>query len=139
MSIQTTEGPIRVDADDARFSYRGTTIALKMRRLLWPVLLGVRQGPDGSWEVDVDLTDDLFASDAPGGGDAVAYWLQQHGGAMGFVRDVVMPRLQAWLADVWPPAAPDDVPADAPLQKIQAALFGIKFVAHADGTVTATL
>lgn len=139
MSIQVEEGPIRIDIDDPQFSYRGKRIAIKIRQMMWPVVLGCEQQTDGSWEAGADLTDDLFASDPPGGGDPVQYAIAQHGSAAGFVRAVVVPRLNKWLGDVWPPVAPDDVPADAPLQTIQAALFGIRFVAQADGTVTATL
>ena len=141
MAIQTGEGPVRIDADDAKFKHRGKTIALKMRVIMWPVMMGYELQGDGSWEAGVDLTDDLFASDPPGGGDAVAYWVAHHGGPMGFVRTVVRPRLQAWLDTVWPPiSGPGDLPPSGEAeQQLAAALGSVRFVAMPNGTVVASM
>lgn len=133
MTIQTGEGPIRVDPDDLQINYRGKTIAVKVRSLIWPVVLGVQRMSDGTWQVGADLTDDLFGSDVPGEPDPVAYWLKKHGGGMGFVQNIILPRLNAWLTTVYPAT---DTPA-APLDQLQAALAGVRFVPQPDGTLQA--
>jgi len=134
MSIQTGDGPIRIDPDDAQLTYRGKTIALNVRSLMWPVILGCVKQSDGSWQVGADLTGDLFASDVAGQPDAVAYWVQHHGGGMGFVRAVVLPRLNAWLAELFPKS---DAPV-LPLEQINSALSAVRFLPQTDGTLIAS-
>lgn len=135
MSIQTGTGELRIDADDAQFTYRGKTIAIKIRALTWPVILGCKKNDDGTWSVVADMTDDLFSSDVIGHPDAVKYWVDKHGGGKGFVGAVVMSRLNAWLAIEFPETA---APLTA-LEEIQSALMGIRFVPQADGTLKASL
>jgi hypothetical protein len=133
MSIQTGEGPLRIDADDLQLEHRGKHIAVKIRVMSWPVIVGcVKRGT--GWEADVNLTDDLFANDLPDGSDPVAHAIEQHGGAQAFVAAVVIPRLSAWLLKVFPPVGK---PNDAPLELVQWAISGLRLVVHADGTVSA--
>jgi len=132
MAIQTTEGPIRIDPDDLQFTYRGKTIALKVRVSVWPVLLGCVQQSDGTWVAEADLTGDLFSSDVPGGGDPVAYHLAQKGGdPVRFIREVVLPKLNEWLRLLFR-ANGAPVP---PLEQITVALAGVRFVPQPDGTL----
>lgn len=131
MSIQTGEGPIRIDPDDAQFSYRGQRIAIKMRDMGTPYILACRQMPDGSWNGELELTDMVWIND----GQSPEKSLAAAGSAAEFVRRVVLPPLNAWLATLWPPG---DAPVAA-LEQINAALQGLRFVAQPDGTVTASL
>lgn len=127
--IQTGTGPIRVDADDPQFTHRGKTVAVKIRSIAWPQVLGVVKEGDG-WKVSADLTGDLFSSDAPGGGDPVAHYMKD--GADAFVRSVILPRLNEWLATEFAPGG-----LMTPLEQLQAALLGVRFVMQPDGTVRA--
>ena len=137
MAIQTGEGLIRIDPDDLQFTHRGRTIAVKIRSLMWPVIVGCVKQSDGTWEVSTDLTGDLFLDDVVGQPDVVAYWVQKHGGPMGFVRAVVLPKLNAWLLTLFPKSdAP--IPTATPLEQIQGALQGIRFLPQPDGTLIAS-
>lgn len=133
MSIQTGEGPLRIDADDLQLEHRGKHIAVKIRVMSWPAIVGCVKGPAG-WEAVTDLTGDLFANDLPDGADPVAHAIEQHGGAREFVAAVILPRLNVWLATVYPPVG---TPNDAPLELVQSAITGLRLVVHADGTVSA--
>lgn len=133
MSIQVGEGPLRIDADDLQLNHRGVTIAVKIRSLAWPNIIGCIKRA-GGWEATVDLTGDLFVNDVPGGGDPVAHALDQHGGAAAFVAAVVIPRLNAWLAQVYPQTGATNA---TPLDLVQSAISGLRLVVHADGTVSA--
>lgn len=145
MTIQTTPGAIVVNADDLQLTHRGITIAVKIRMTAWPTVMGVIKQADGSWKFAVDLTDDIFASDPPNGGDMVGGWVTQlaNGDMITFIRNIILPKLNAWLKAVFPPVA---APAPAPtaafsndLDGLQKALGGIKFTTAADGTVTASI
>lgn len=135
MSIQTGPGGLTIDANDPQFTFRGISVAIKIRQIMWPVILGCQRLDDGTWAVKEDLTDDLFASDVPGQPDSVKYWVAHHGGARGFVTNVVLAKLNAWLAKVFTPAG--EV-SENPLELIFAELGNIKFTSHTDGTVTAS-
>jgi len=135
VSIQTGSGPIRIDPDDAQFTFRGKTLAIKIRAVSWASILGCIKQADGTWTAAADLTDDLFGSDVFGEDDVVAHWLNKHGGAVGFVRAVVLPHLNAWLAGLFPAG---EVTL-TPLEQVQFALGGIKFSPQADGTLTASI
>lgn len=144
MAIQTGDGLPRIDPDDPQFTHRGITVAVKIRVLMWPVILGCRKMPDGTWGVDVDLTDDKFGSDVAGFNSPVVAALSQHGGALQFLRNVVVPRLDRWLETLWKPVAagePTGIPAteNGALAAIQTAFGAIKFTARPDGTVIATI
>ena len=71
--------------------------------------------------------------------DAVRCWCQQLGGVAAFIRDVVLPRLNAWLLVEYPPIAGSPPAAQqTTVQQLDAAIGGIKLTVQADGTVTAT-
>jgi hypothetical protein len=135
MSIQTGGGPIRIDPDDAQMTYRGKTFAIKVRALSWVVIIGCLRQADGTWTSEFDLTDDMFGSDVPGQPDPVAYWIAHFGGADGFVREVIVPRLNTWLALLFPAS---DQPL-TPLEQVQVVLSGIKFKPQPDGTLNASV
>ena len=146
MGIQVTSGPIVVDADDVQFTHRGRTIAIKLRESMWLNVLGCVRQPDGSWKVETDLTGDLFSSDPPGGGDVVGGWVKDKGNGdmLTFIRNVILPRLNAWLATLFPPQtttapAPAPAPTGTPTQQLHQSLRGLKFVTAADGTVKAQI
>lgn len=140
MAIQTGTGALRIDADDPQITHRGKTVAIKIRVISWPVVIGCVNDGAG-WKAGPDLTGDLFSSDVPGGGDPVAYHMA--GDPLGFVRNVILPNLNAWLATVWTPQAPNaggggsPAPAVAPIEQLQSALGMIRFVVKPDGTVKA--
>lgn len=142
MAVQTKSGPIVVDADDLQFTHRGKTIAVKVRKVSWVNVLGVVKQDDGSWKVECDLTDDLFSSDPPNGGDEVGGWVQEKAGGdmVKFVRDIIIPRLNAWLAKLFPPVVTQPgTPTGTPVQQLQTVIGGIKFTTAADGTVKASI
>lgn len=130
-AIQLGDGPIRIDPDDKQFAHRGTRIAIKIRDLGTPFILACRQMPDSSWTGEAELTDMTWLND----GQSPDKSLADYGNADEFVRKVVLPPLNAWLATVW---AADGTAATA-LEQIQAALQNIRFAVGPDGTVTATL
>jgi hypothetical protein len=135
MSIQIGGGPIRVDSDDPQITYRGKTLAVKVRVLSWAVILGCLQQADGSWVADADLTGELFVSDVEGQSDAVAYWIDYYNGPAGFVSTVVLPRLNDWLARLFPAG---EVTL-TPLEQVQVVLGTIKFTPQPDGTLKASV
>ena len=128
MGIQTGSGPIRIDPDDLQITHRGKSVAVKIRSMSWPQVLACVNDGSG-WKVATDLTGDLFSTDVPGGGDVVAYHLA--GDPAGFVRRVIVPNLNAWLATVWTPTGEPVVP----LEQLQRAINGLRFVVRTDGTV----
>lgn len=139
MAIQTGPGNLRIDADDPQITHRGKTVAIKTRVISWPVVIGCVNDGNG-WKVGPDLTGDLFSTDVPGGGDPVAYHMA--GDPLKFVRNVILPNLNAWLATVWTPQAQTGgtgapVPDVKPIDQLQYALGLIRFVVKPDGTVKA--
>jgi len=129
MSVQSGGGPLRIDPDDAQVSYRGVTLAVKLRIVAWAQVIGCIKNSDGSWTSKIDLTGDLFASDPWD----CAYAIEHYGSAEVFVREVVMPRLNEWLAVLFAPGA---VPAE---DQIATVLGSIKFAPQPDGTLTASM
>lgn len=129
MGVQTGGGPLRIDPDDAQITYRGVTLAVKLRIVAWAQIIGCIRNPDGSWTSKIDLTGDLFASDPW----TPAHAIDQYGSADVFVQDVVIPRLNDWLAVLF---APGVVP---PEDQIATVLGSIKFAAKPDGTLTASM
>lgn len=129
MSIQTGAGPIRVDADDLQITYRGVTLAVKVRIVSWAQIIGCIKQSDGSWQSKVDLTGDLFSSDPW----TLDYAVEHYGSARAFVAEIVMPRLNAWLAVLFTPGQV------SPADQVAAALSGIKLTPQPDGTLLATL
>ena len=132
MAIQNGGGPLRIDSDDLQLTHRGKTIAVKIRNIAWPQVLGCSKQADGSWKADIDLTGDLFSSDVPGGGDPVAYHMAGEPDA--FVRTVVLPNLNAWLATLWAPTSEGSANV-TPLEQLQASILRLRLVVRADGTV----
>jgi hypothetical protein len=76
----------------------------------------------------------MFASDVPGQPDPVAYWIAHFGGPEAFTREVIVPRLNTWLALLFPAS---DTPL-TPLEQVHAVLGAIKFKPQADGTLSAS-
>lgn len=133
--LQVGGDSIRIDPNDPQFTYRGKTVAIKIRNIIWPVVVGCIKMPDGRWVGDRDLMGDIFGNDPPGGGDAVAYELDKHGGAEGFVREVLVPAINDWLSDVYPQEGLE-VPA---LQRLFLATQELQFSASPSGVVSVKL
>lgn len=145
MSIQTGTGEsIIVDSNDLSITHRGIKIAVKIRdtRSLGGMIsiMGVKQNPaTGQWLWDVALDDDIFSNDSVTPESVVA----KYNSAKEFVRQVILPRLQAWLTKLFPAIpATGTPPAPAPrtaLEAILDSIAGIKLTFNADGTVTASI
>jgi hypothetical protein len=126
MSIQTEGGELTVDSNDFQFDHLGKTVAIVTRGdLIAPHILGAVRQPNGTWQAMVTLYE--WLSDGTSPEKSVA----DNGGAIGFVRNVILPPANAWLAEMFKPAG---APLSA-LEQIDFALFGMRVQKNSDGTV----
>lgn len=138
MAIQTGEGPISITPSDLQFTHRGKKVAIKIRKLSWPVLIACLDEGSG-WKADTILED--WADDP----NPVLRTV--NGDTMKWVRETLIPKINAWLLKVFPPIVSGGTTPtttapktdDEALAQIDAALGTLKFVAAADGTVKVTL
>jgi hypothetical protein len=136
MTIQSTPGPIEIRPEDLQLSHRGIKVAFKIRVIAWPVLMAcVDEG--GGWKVDMLLED--WADDPN------PVLRSVNGDTMNWIKTVLIPKMNAWLAKIFPPMAntpsAPTAPSTAPktdeeaLVQIDKALASLKFSVKADGTV----
>lgn len=140
--VQVEAGPVVIDSDDPQYTYAGVSIAIKLRVVSWPSILGCVRRGTSNWEVDRDFTGDLLASDDATYGDAAIGAIARFGSAEAFLRETVMPAINKWLREVYPLGVDVDPPEIDPEDAIalfQQALMKIRFTRSADGLVSATL
>ena len=130
MSIQTGSGDLRIDPDDLQLTHRGKTVAVKIRVLDVPYVIGCIKAPDGRWEGGPFLDDETFVNSGITPETEVA----KYGSAKEWVRVIVLPRLQAWLDALFPPSG---TPLTA-LELIAVEVAGLRLTPQADGTVKAS-
>lgn len=128
MSIQTGGGNLRVDPDDAQFTHRGKSIAIKVRDFgnATIVVIGCLL-VDGAWIGAANLfeMDDV---------NTPASVIAKYGSADGFLRQRVAGPLNDWLTTLF---AADGAPM-TDLELIAATLSGtVKWLPQADGTLKA--
>lgn len=82
------------------------------------------RGADGTWSAEANLDEMLDTRSGP-----VGDWM----------RDVLLPKLNAWLRLKFPPLGPDAPPPSPATfyEQADAAIQGLRIIAHADGTLTA--
>ena len=119
-----TSGQLTVGPDDFQFTFRGKSVAIKVRSD-FGVVVGCLLGPSG-WAG----AHELFMFDQ-GSVGTVTDELAKAGGAMNWVRTILVPRINAWLAELFPPLA--EQPAD-PWQQLDAAIFRLRLQINDDGT-----
>lgn len=129
MSIQTGSGDLRIDADDLQLTHRGKTIAIKVRVLDVPYVIGCIKRPDGKWDSGPLLCDETFANTGITPETEVA----RYGSAKEWVRQIVLPRLQAWLDQLYPASGT----APTAIEQIAAEVAGLRLRVLANGTVKA--
>jgi hypothetical protein len=134
MSIQRTGFPLILDANDFQRVDRGMRWGIKCHEIpaFGQAVYLVYQGTDGSQKQEA--LDDAFD----------IHVFNDHGGdVLRWLKERLIPRLNAWLAKVFPPkAAGDDsfVPViDAgPLEQAHALIGKIVITQAADGTLKAS-
>ena len=131
MAIQTGGGELRIDPDDLQLTHRGKTIAVKIRVLDVPYIIGCIKAPNGTWEGGPFLDDETFVNSSITPETEVA----KFGSAREWVRQVVLPRLQAWLDQLYPASGT----APTALEQIAAEVSGLRLRVLPDGTVRAEL
>lgn len=131
MSIQTGSGDLRIDADDLQLTHRGKTIAVKVRVLDAPYVVACVKRPDGKWDSATLLCDETFVNSGITPETEVA----KYGTAREWVRQIVLPRLQAWLDQLFP--ASDKAPSA--LEQIAAEVAGLRLKVQPNGTVRAEM
>jgi hypothetical protein len=131
MAIQNGSGDLRIDADDLQLTHRGKTIAVKVRVLDVPYVIGAIKRPEGKWDGGPLLCDETFANTGITPETEVA----KHGSAREWVRQIVLPRLQAWLDELYPASGT----APTAIEQIAAEVAGLRLRVLANGTVKAEL
>lgn len=131
MGIQTGTGNLVIDPDDLQLTHRGKTIAVKIRVLDAPYIIGCIKGSNGSWQANASLDDDTFVNSGVTPETEVA----KYGSAREWVRQVVLPRLQGWLDALFPPTGT----TKTALEQIASEVMGIKLIINTDGSITATM
>lgn len=131
MAIQTGGGDLRIDPDDLQLTHRGKTIAVKVRVLDVPYIIGCTKAPNGTWEGGPFLDDETFVNSGTTPESEVA----KFGTAREWVRQIVLPRLQAWLDQLFPASGT----APTALEQIAAEVAGLRLRVQANGTVKAEL
>lgn len=130
MAIQTGSGDLRIDPDDLQLTVRGKTIAVKVRVLDVPYVLGCIKAPDGLWTSQAFLCDETFINSGITPETEVA----EYGSAREWVRQIVLPRLQDWLNTLFKPSG---TPLSA-LEQIAVEVAGLRLQVQPDGTVKAS-
>lgn len=131
MPVQTSAGNLQILANDLQITHRGKTIAIKIRDMGYPVIIGCERQADGSWRGTQMLYEEWANSGVTPESD-----IAKHGNAVNFVRNVLRPAINAWLARLFPAiSAPAPAPSGSAIEQIDAAVLGLKFVAGADGTL----
>lgn len=131
MGIQTGTGNLVIDPDDLQLTHRGKTIAVKIRVLDAPYIIGCIKGSNGSWQANASLDDDTFVNSGVTPETEVA----KYGSAREWVRQIVLPRLQGWLDALFPPTGT----AKTALEQIASEVMGIKLIINTDGSITASM
>jgi len=127
MSIQTGTGPVRIDADDAQITHRGTTVALKVRDF----------GGGAIYILGCSLeSTEWKAAELFGFDDGMTPENQEskYGTAAEFVRQFMLPKIIAWLATIFKPGT-----GTTAIERIAAELARVKFVPQADGSLVASV
>lgn len=130
MSIQTGSGDLRIDPDDLQLTHRGKSVAVKVRLFEVPYIIGCLKGSDGKWEAQAMLDDETFVNT----GVTPETEIARVGSAREWVRQIVLPRLQAWLDTIFKPSG---TPLTA-LELIAVEVAGLRLTPQADGTVKAS-
>lgn len=125
--IQTGTGPIRIDSDDAQITYAGKTVALKVRDFGGGAAYILGCTLDGSeWKAF-----EAFAFDD---GMTPENQESKYGSAVEFVRQFMIPKINAWLLTVYPSGT-----TSTALERIASALAGVTFTPQTDGTLKASI
>lgn len=132
MGIQNDNSDqLRIDPDDLQITHRGKTIAVKVRVVGVPYIMGCIKLPDGKWNGAALLCDETFVNSGITPESEVA----KYGSAREWVRQIVLPRLQAWLDQLFP--AGDRAPTA--LEQIAAEVAGLRLKVQPNGTVRAEM
>jgi hypothetical protein len=128
-----TSGAITVGPKDLQVSYRGAQIAIKVRADFGIIV--ACELINGAWQGVRDLI--MFDMDNVG---SVETELAKAGGAVAWVKTVLVPLINAWLAERFKPVAapapgPAPAPSGDPYVDIDAAIFALKWLPAADGTL----
>jgi hypothetical protein len=132
----TTQGAITVGAGDFRTTHRGTEIAIKVRSDFGCIVGCELVG--GEWQAVENLL--FFDQDNIGTVDSE---IAKAGSASVWVKTVLVPLINTWLAARFKPAAaptpaPAPIPSSDPYAQIDAAIFALKWLPAADGTIKVT-
>lgn len=112
MSIQTKPGAPSLDSSDFQLSYSGVRVGVELRHVATPDGESVSSAlmcelmPDGSWGYKATLAQDFI-------GD-----IKSAGGAMNWLRDTLIPKINAWLSARFAAGGPPPDPVDAPPELI---------------------
>lgn len=148
MPIQTTGGTPQFGPGDLVIEHRGTAVGVKLFVLRgeFPTVFAYTRSATGQW-VNRDIVDgEILHADTDretGAPITAAQLIDKWGGPEAVVRDHVLPRLNAYLARVWPAQAggpsPAPAPSGDPLPQIADILGGLRVVKSPDGTVRVEL
>jgi hypothetical protein len=136
MSIQRSPFPLVLDANDFQRTDRGVKWGIKFHEIIGfgqAVYLVYPSSVDGTQKVET--LDDAFD----------IHILQDHGGdVLNWIKNRIIPKLNAWLAKMFPPISSDGewtpAPPDATkFEEAWLAVAKIKFTTAADGTIKASV
>lgn len=146
MAVQRSVGPPQFVPGELVIRHRGLEVGVKVYHAIgYPQILVFRRSVgEAKWNPLGDVDGGYFdtSQDREQGNRPMtaADWIAKAGGPAGFVRQHVLPRLNAVLAEVWPAqAVPSPSPAPAsggdPLEQVDSIICGLLVTMAADGTV----
>ena len=131
MTVRTS-APITFGPHDFQRTDRGITWGIKVTSTSDASFVMVFvQGADGKWLPDQTQAAQLDA--------AFETAISRGGPVINWFRDVLLPKLNAWLREKFPPldaTAPPPAPTTFP-EQADALIQGLRITVHADGTLTA--
>lgn len=120
---------VDIKPEDLQVAYRGVTAAVKCVQVneSFEILACIKK--NDTWLVSSKLYSDTLSS--------LELAVKKRGDAVSWVKDGLLPKINEWLGALFPPNKVAEVSAVA--IEIDRAVSGIRFIAHADGTLVATL